>query len=146
MSIPLSALIKIIGIAVQKANQAIEESAANIYLEQGYEINRESVNDSEAAICTPISYTLHLPSSAGTPRKISVPVTALLHNTSLQLESVEVKLKFMIEEAEDEIAVTVKPEGDAGSAFSYSELSLQFKNTPSAEGMARITQRHLQSL
>jgi hypothetical protein len=135
MSIPLSKLIKNIGTSVQTANQAIEYSAAKIYLGQGYTptADKHELN--------PITYTLNMPSSDGESKQLNVPMTVLVHNTSLQLDSVEVKLKFAIEESGDEIAVTVKPENDPKSAFSLSELTLQFKTSPPTEGASRLRVR-----
>lgn len=143
MGISLSSLIEQIGISVQKANALIEQTSIAAYLEQGYEKSSKTGNDAETFV--PVSYTINIPSSSE-KKQIHVPVTALMHHTSLKLEQVDVNLKFMIEESKKEdIIVSLKP-ADISSETVASELSLQFKNTPPAEGMARIDQRHIQTL
>lgn len=141
--ISLSDLISQIGISVQNANAAIEQVALAAYLGQGYDraFNQEMSQEE----FTPISYTLHIPTPAG-KKQINVPVTALMHHTSLKLEQVDVKLKFQIEKSEeDTIYVSVKPSVNPEESV-MNELSLQFKSSPPAEGMARIDQHQVQVL
>jgi hypothetical protein len=89
MGIPLSKLIEDIGIAVQKANRAIEENAAAIYLRQAYRPkDGDNTGGTEAYI--PVSYTLYTPGGDGFQKPVNVPLTVLMHNTTLQLESVNV--------------------------------------------------------
>lgn len=76
-----------------------------------------------------------------------MPVTALMHHSSLQLEQVDVKLRFVIEEGEeDEIIVSPKSSADTKDGFSMSELSLQFKSVQLSEGTARINNHYIQNL
>jgi hypothetical protein len=97
---------------------------------------------------SPVMYTIHMP---GTEKEkhLRVPVTALIHNTSLQLEQVEIKLKFYITEE------TGKNNGDMSISFSnknskdlqgLSEMTLHFNNAQTPEGVARVNNRHVQTL
>lgn len=143
MGIALSSLIEQIGISVQKANALIEQTSVAAYLEQGYE--KSSNMEDDAVTFVPVSYTINIPSPEG-KKQLHVPVTALMHHTSLKLEQVDVNLKFLIEEKQKEdIIVSLEPTNTFSAAVT-SELSLQFKNTPPTEGMARIDQRHIQTL
>ena len=142
MAISLSGLIEQIGTAVQDANAMLEQRAAAAYLGQGYE--RITGNDGEEEF-VPVSYTIQI-LSAG-ERKLQVPVTALMHHNSLQLAQVDVKLRFLPEEGENgELLISPQPMDENLSAYSFSELSLQFGTTAPAEGTARIHNRHIQNL
>lgn len=146
MGIPLSKLMEDIGSAVQKANTAIEQYAAAAYLAQGYAESKERTDHTNETMYEPITYMLNIP-TAGGKKKIQVPATALMHHSSLQLEQVDVKLRFALEQSEgEEVLVRVKDAGTAGEADMVSELSMQFKTAPPAEGTARIENRHIQTL
>lgn len=70
-----------------------------------------------------------------------------MHHSSLQLEQVDVKLRFVVEEGEeDEIIVSPKTSADTKDSYSMSELSLQFKSVPLSEGTARINNHYIQNL
>lgn len=144
MGIPLSKLIDNIGTAVQNANAMLEQRTVAAYLGQGYEGVRSKEN-SETEF-EPVSYTINIPSPNG-KKQLKVPVTALMHHSSLQLEQVDVKLRFVIEEGkEDEIIVSPKSSADTKDSFSMSELSLQFKSVQLSEGTARINNHYIQNL
>lgn len=144
MGIPLSKLIDHIGTAVQNANAMLEQRAVAAYLGQGYE-GGPSEEDGETEF-EPVSYTINIPSSGG-KKQLKVPVTALMHHSSLQLEQVDVKLRFVVEEGEaDELIVSPKSSADAKDSFSMSELSLQFKSVQLSEGTARINNHYIQNL
>lgn len=143
MGIALSDLIEQIGLSVQNANAAIEQMAAAVYLGQSF--TRVNNNQPDLEEFTPISYTINLPSPEG-QKKINVPVTALMNHTSLKLEQVDVKLKFSIEECEKDSITVSAVSSDEPDNSNQNELSLQFKNTPSAEGMARVDHHYIQTL
>ncbi len=143
MGIALSSLIERIGVSVQHANAMIEQTAVAAYLGQGYEVKKE---DGKGEEYIPVSYALRIPTAEG-EKQVNVPVTALMHHNSLKLEQVDIKLKFLIEEGDGEdLVVSVKPLEDVKDSFSMSELSLQFKSAPPAEGTARVNNRHVQTL
>lgn len=144
MGIPLSKLIDNIGTAVQNANVMLEQRAVAAYLGQGYE-GVTSEDDSETEF-EPVSYTINIPSANG-KKQLKVPVTALMHHSSLQLEQVDIKLRFVVEEGEmDEIIVSPKFSAGTMDSFSMSELSLQFKSVQPSEGTARINNHYIQNL
>lgn len=137
MGIPFSKLIEDIGIAVQRANDAVERSALESYLQQGY------VQTNEAdGMFKPLELVLNLPSNSQ-EAQIKVPVAALVHNTSMKLEQVDVKLKFRPSGGEELMVDTDNLNEDDES---LSELTLQFKNHSAAEGIARVNNRHVQRL
>lgn len=137
MGIPFSKLIEDIGIAVQRANDAVERSALESYLQQGY------VQTNEAdGMFKPLELVLNLPSN-NQEAQIKVPVAALVHNTSMKLEQVDVKLKFRPGSGEELMVDTDNLNEDDES---LSELTLQFKNHSAAEGIARVNNHHVQRL
>lgn len=146
MGIPLSKLLEGIGNAVQNANLAIEQYAAAEYLKQGYaEMKDEQKTDGDR-LYEPITYMLNISTASG-KRKIQVPATVLMHHSSLQLEQVDVKLRFVMEGGdESEIEVKIKEAENREETGLVSELSMQFKTAPLSEGMARIENRHIQML
>ena len=145
MGIALSKLVKDVGIAVQNANAAIEEHAVNVYLNQGYRMSGKD-EDGGTPLYTPITYTLGIPADGGN-KKLEVPATALMHHSTLQLEQVNVKLRFLLEGSDgEEVQVKVKSEGDESDKDSVSELSMQFRTAPPAEGTARVENHHLRAL
>lgn len=142
MGILLSDLIENVGTAVLNANAAIEQTAVAAYLGQGYE--RVSNDGGEEYI--PVSYTISVPSVAGN-KKLNVPVTALMNHSSMRLEQVDVKLRFVVEEDEGkDVAISVGTPKDLKDNYSMSELALQFKSAIPSEGIARVNNRHIQTL
>lgn len=143
MGVALSDLIEQIGLSVQKANALMEQMAVAAYLGQGYENERNGDDGEEEFV--PVRFAIRVPDAAG-EKTIQAPVTALMHHTSLKLEQVDVKLRFLIEESkEDAVMVSLKSPEDAAYSV-LSELSLQFKSAPPAEGMARVDYHHVQAL
>lgn len=146
MGIMLSKLMEAIGDAVQNANAAIEQHAATVYLAQGYAESKESTEQSVGKSYDPITYMLNIP-VAGGKKKMQVPATVLMHHSSLQLEQVDIKLRFILEQSEgEEVLVKVKDAGTTGEADMVSKLAMQFKTAPPTEGTARIENRHIQTL
>ena len=146
MGVLLSKLIEDIGVAVQKANRAIEENAAAIYLRQAYKPKGGDTVDEMEHAYVPVSYTLYIPGEGSFQKPINVPLTVLMHNTTLQLESVNVHLRFCIDEDNGEVVVSVKPHERADNSPQTSELSLQFKVSPPPEGEARVVNRYTAAL
>ena len=143
MGIALSDLIETMGRAVQNANTAVEQAAAAAYLGQGYEM-RDTGDGSKAYV--PVCYTIQIP-SAPDEKQIQVPVTALLHHTSLRLEQVDIKLKFRVEDCrEGDMMVSVSASDNGAGSETLSDMALQFRNEPPAEGMARVNQHQTQIL
>jgi hypothetical protein len=147
MGIALSKLIDSIGIGVQKANKAIESAAAELFLKNSYEGMTEvpEHREGESTNLFPINYLLHLAAREKGP--VTVPSVSLLHNNSMQLESVEMTLRFVIEDRKDEeIYVSVKPEPDTEKTEPLSELKLKFKTTPPTEGETRMIEKQLKEM
>ena len=136
MSIPLNTLTASIGTAIQKAGVQIESASANAFLSLGYK------KDAHSGELSPITYTLNLPGGSSDSKKLNVPVTSLINNTSMRLEQTEVKLKFMLDGSSDGGEVMITPASADMNAFALSELTLTFKNSPPSEGVSRIVTRH----
>ena len=134
MSIPLNTLTASIGTAIQKASVQIESVAARAFIGFGY------LKDENNEL-SPITYTLNMPGQAGS-KKLNVPITSLINNTSMRLEQTEVKLKFMLDGSSDGGEIMITPASMDMNAFALSELTLTFKNSPPSEGVSRIVTRH----
>lgn len=93
----VSKLMEDIGKAVQNANSAIEQYAAEAYLTQGYAGNETDGQNTGEKSYEPITYKLNI-ATAGGKKNLEVPATVLMHHSSLQLEQVDVKLCFIKEE------------------------------------------------
>lgn len=145
MGVPLSKLITDVGMAVQNANVEIEKYAAEAYLIQGY-IPKELNGTDEKPEYHPVTYKMSIPTTEGR-KAVEVPATILMNHSTLSLEQVDVKLKFILEESTgEEVMVKVKSAGGAKDMYSVSELDMQFKTSPPSEGTARVENQHIQSL
>lgn len=138
MGMAFSKLIESIGIAVQRANDEVEKSALESYLQQGYVQSNDAEGEFE-----PLELVMNL-SADSQETKVKVPVSALVHNTSMKLEQVDVKLKFRLTDGGEELMVDT--ENLDKNDENLSELTLQFKNHSAAEGIARVNNRHIQKL
>ena len=140
-----------IGQAIANANHTVEATAVTNYLNIGFtakDNNAAKVADNHVAGAPnePATYD-YAPSTIKIDinKKIyDIPVTVLLHNTSMRLEQVDLKLKFHVSEENGEVMV------DCANANSddatLSEMTLQFKNAPTTEGMARISENYINKL
>ncbi|MCM1253104.1 MAG: hypothetical protein NC321_09805 [Clostridium sp.] len=136
MSILLKDLLSEISVAICNANSIMEESALNQYMMQGFQ--KEGIHPD---CYTPLTIAMSLPGQDTTQQ---IPVSALLHNTSMRLEQVDMKLKFKLFEENGDIKVFCMP--DKAADETLNELTLQFKNTASAEGIARITDTYMKKI
>ena len=144
MAVELSKLMEAIGIAVQNANLAIEGKTAETYLKQGYKIEKKE--DENKEVYVPITCDLNIASGNDT-KTLKVPITVLIHHTSLQLEQVDVKLNFILEESnEEKLMVRIGSLENNESSYCTSQLSMQFKTAPPAEGTARLENKYIQTL
>jgi hypothetical protein len=147
MGIALSKLIDSIGIGVQKVCKVMDERAAELFLHGYADVKGIPMFSGEGmgrgTDLFPINYSLYL-SDGDKKELVIVPVVSLLHNNSMQLESVEMTLRFVIEDRKDEeIYVSVKPEPDTEKIEPLSELKLKFKTTPPTEGETRMIEKQL---
>lgn len=146
-----------ISAAVQNANFTLDSLSAEMYLEQGYE-KKENVPDNSGETLSkdlvPIVYSVDLspeepaqPLRAGqAAKKLQIPATSLLHHGTMQLDDVDVTLRFaMNSRTETDLMVDLKPEMSKG-AENISEMKLHFRRSEAPEGMARVETLHYQKL
>ena len=140
MAILLSDLLKEISISVNNANSIMEHVALNQYMDQNYnKLEDQGTNGSE--VYKPLTFDIVMQEEKQTHE---IPVAALLHNTTMSLEQVDIKLKFRMKEDEGEIYIDCNTAGIPEE--SLSEMTLSYKNDHSSEGIAKMTDNHLKRI
>lgn len=157
MAMKISHVVDNIAKAVQNANFILDQMAAEMYLKQGYQ--KGTVAEDEEVLI-PIVHKIQLSDSGSNEmqmgvagdenviRHIEVPVTALIHHSTMQLENVDVTLRFKADrEADDTLMIDLKPDkNNEDLSDIISEMKLHFQRAEPAEGMARIDMKHYQKL
>lgn len=133
MAILLNDLLGQLSQSICYANQIMEKTSLQQYMDQGYAKRENNYQ--------PVTFSLSLNRES---EQYDIPVTALMHNSSMKLEQVEVKLKFLLEEQNGQIMVECR--GDKASEGKLSEMTLSFHNTPASEGAGKITDHHLKTI
>lgn len=139
MAILLNKLLEEIGGAICSANYIMEETALEQYMIQGYK-KEASVGGAEDCY-TPLTFNMALQDGGETHK---IPISALVHNTTMRLEQVDMKLKFNMFEQDGGIMVSCMPVNAQDTTLD--EMTLQFRNTVSSEGIARITDSHIKTM
>lgn len=139
MTILLKELLEEISSAISSANYIMEETALEQYIAQGYKKN--DANNGSGDCYTPLTLNIALQDGSETRR---IPISALVHNTTMRLEQVDMKLKFNMYEQESGIMVSCMPAGAQDNTLN--EMTLQFRNTASPEGIAKITDNHMKKI
>lgn len=145
MAILLDDLLESISRSVSNANTILEQTALEQYMTQGYRQTglQSAAGDGsiEQKIYTPITYGIKIQDGQ---QYCSIPVSALLHNATMCLEQVEVKLKFKMAESGDNIYIDCNTNGVP--AENLNEMNLSFSHTSSPEGIAKLTDNHLKKI
>ena len=141
MAILLDDLLCEISNAICNANNIMEGTALNQYVEQGYERALTANNNTESDSYVPLTFNLALRQEQEI-RKI--PIAALMHNTTMRLEQVDIKLKFKMYEQDGNIMVDCMPHNSSNE--SLDEMTLQFKNSVSSEGISKITDSQMKHI
>lgn len=152
VSIPLSKLMEDISRSVQNSNFLLEQMASEMYLQNGYQ--KEPVHQGDepdsangnTEVLIPVTYSIRI-NTPGDQKELKVPATALMHHSTMQLEQVDVSLRFSISgETEDQgILVDVKSKLLENSD-KISEMKLHYQRDSASEGIARVENRHCQNL
>ncbi len=137
MSVLLKDLLEEISCAISNANVVLEENALNFYMAQGYKKEKTE----QGNLYSPIMF--HLALQEGKEVR-EIPVSALIHNTTMRLEQVDIKLKFKMFEENGAMQVSCMPEHSEEETLD--EITLQYKNTVPPEGIARITDNYVLQL
>ena len=137
MAVPFKQLLEDISVAITNANQIMETHALDNYMVQGYQ-KEQGAEQTETY--SPQNINISIPQNG----EKKIPVTALMHNSTMRLEQVDVKLKFHLEEKDGELMASCVNSEAADE--SLNEMTLQFKNSPTPEGVARINNHYIQSI
>jgi hypothetical protein len=148
MSIPIEKLVTELGQSLQRANKFVEIASVDMFFQAGYKTVPATAAD--VTSYTPIMYEVAFPDSASksttdsakSDKKIAIPVTALLNNTSMQIESAEITMKFTLEETDNGVAAVLHSD-KIENAYALSQMTVKFTNKPPSEASARITQEHM---
>ena len=143
MAVQLENLLCNISNAVCNANKIMETIALEQYMEQGYQESPFTAANGISPL-EPITLDLALNGNTDSNDIQRIPITALMHNTTMRLEQVDLKLKFKMFEQDGKIMVDCMPHHSTDA--SLDEMNLQFKNSASAEGISRITDAHMKQI
>ena len=152
MSIPLSKPMEDISRSVQNSNFLLEQMASEMYLQNGYQKNlvhgEKGTDFANGAkeVLVPVTYSIRL-NAPGENKELKVPATALMHHSTMQLEQVDVTLRFSVsgETGDQGILVDVKSKLLENSD-KISEMKLHYQRDSASEGIARVENRHYQNL
>lgn len=152
VSIPLSKLMEDISRSVQNSNFLLEQMASEMYLQNGYQKNlvhgEKGTDFANGAkeVLVPVTYSIRL-NAPGENKELKVPATALMHHSTMQLEQVDVTLRFSVsgETGDQGILVDVKSKLLENSD-KISEMKLHYQRDSASEGIARVENRHYQNL
>lgn len=137
MAILFKELMQEIGTAISTANDYIEENELNQYKQQGYQL----ANGEENAY-VPLTFNMILQDDGGIHK---IPVSALMHNSTMKLEQVDLKIKFQLYEENGDIMVECAKDGRL-SDKDYDEMNLQFRNCTASEGISRVTNQYIKKI
>lgn len=73
-----------------------------------------------------------------------IPVSALVHNTTIRLNKVDLTLRFRMFDQDGEGMVECAPAGKDDNTLD--EMTLRFRNSASPEGISKITDEYLKKL
>ena len=137
MAVLLRELLEEIGSAVNNANSELERAALWQYITQGYVENKSNGEEPY----TPLTFNMAL-QDGGEIRKI--PVSALIHNTTMRLERVDMTLRFKMFDKNGEVMVECGPLGMKNETLD--EMKLRFKNSVPTEGISKVTDNYLKKI
>lgn len=150
MQLELSALLSQLGQAVQEAQDHLERQGVERYCSYFTPAARGAGEDGKVtgpAPLRPVSHRFAIPDGAGGMSQVEVPEAALVQHSTMALDTVQVRLNVLptLREEDGAVLVEVGPSGE-GVDGAYSQLELTFHSGPSAEGIARVNQKTIQTL
>lgn len=152
MVIPLSKLMEDISRSVQNSNFLLEQMAAEMYLQSGYQKtkaqgeNGASSDENAEEVLVPVTYSMRIP-AAGKEKELKVPATALMHHSTMQLEQVDVSLRFSVSGHTEEQGILVDVKSKLlENSDKVSEMKLRYQRDSASEGVARVETHHYQNL
>lgn len=140
MAILLSDLLEKIGVSIDNANVVMEQTALEQYVRMGYQKAQTMENGGQESY-EPLTFNIAFPMGK---ELHEIPVSALLHNRTMRLEQVDIKLKYKLKERDGELYVDLKSENAEDE--NLDEMTLSFRNNSASEGIARITDHHLKEI
>lgn len=162
MSVLLSDVLKEMSKAVQTANFILDHMSADAYISQGYkkDNNMTQSNGPEYpsyanhGVLTPLTYSINLPISPQNnnqeqsveSKQLNIPITALFHHSTMQLEEVDVTIRFESEDiVEEGLMVNLKSE-NTSNENNVNKITLHYKKSSAPEGIARMDNYHCQNM
>lgn len=162
MSVLLSNVLKEMSKAVQNANFILDQMSADTYISQGYQKKENIVQengiefsaDAKNGVLIPLTYTINLPvlpqdndqEQAVESKQLNIPVTSLFHHGTMQLEEVDVTIRFESEDiVEEGLMVNLKSENTCDEN-NINKITLHYKKNPAPEGIARMDNYHCQNM
>jgi hypothetical protein len=145
MAILLSDFLEQISVAVGNVNVIMEQAALEQYMQQGYDrIENGAENTAENTILQEYSPKIYSISIKDGGKKVDVPVTALMHNKTMGLDQVDIKIRCKLDERDGKVYVDCK--SNNASDETLNEINLSFKNGVSPEGVSRMTDNYLKNI
>jgi hypothetical protein len=141
MAILLSDFLEQISVAVGNVNVIMEQAALEQYMQQGYDRIENGVENATSQGYSPKMYSIAI-KDAG--KKVEVPVTALMHNKTMSLDQVDIKIKCKLDERDGKVYIDCK--SNNASDETLNEINLSFKNGASPEGVSRMTDNYLKTI
>lgn len=139
MAVLLKELLGEISSAITNANYEMEKAALQQYITQGYEETQNKAIQGQSYI--PITFNMALQDGMEIHK---IPVSALIHNTTMRLDKVDVTLRFKMFDQNGDIMVECVPAGRDDQTLD--EMTLRFRNSVSPEGISKITDEYLKKL
>lgn len=139
MAVLLKELLGEISSAINNANYELEKAALRQYIAQGYEETQNNVIQGQSY--TPLTFNMALQDGSEIHK---IPVSALVHNTTMRLDKVDLTLRFKMFDQGGEVMVECAPAGKDDNTLD--EMTLRFRNSVSPEGISKITDEYLKKL
>jgi hypothetical protein len=141
MAILLSDFLEQISVAVGNVNVIMEQAALEQYMQQGYDRIGNGAENTTPQGYSPKIYSISIKDGG---KKVDVPVTALMHNKTMSLDQVDIKIKCKLDERDGKVYVDCK--SNKASDETLNEINLSFKNGASPEGVSRMTDNYLKTI
>jgi hypothetical protein len=110
-------------------------------MQQGYDRIGNGAENTTTQGYSPKIYSISIKDGR---KKVDVPVTALMHNKTMGLDQVDIKIKCKLDERDGKVYVDCK--SNKASDETLNEINLSFKNGASPEGVSRMTDNYLKTI
>ena len=148
MAIEFDRLLSEISRSVANAGRIVEMAGLENYISTGYSVDfrdggtkqeGEWIGNSEISSVKPSTLPMEV---AG--RSLDIPVTALMNNAPMNLDEVEMTVRFRFEEENGKLMAICAAADDSDGTLN--EMKLKFKNSSAPEGIARISEGYVREI